>query len=343
LGSILSVSFNWLLFTRADYTLVAFDVVGKFTLNRHLGFLEQGTDIDNMLQELHEEFTYRALVGSMPWMDKVLAKNPIYLWLKSPNNKFIKRSKNLIMERLSDKKHTIHNDFVDRFLDAKKAHPDIVTPPVLAGYVATNLLAGSDTTAVVMRSVLYYVLKTPGVLQRLRDELDMSGTEYPVPFKTAQKLPYLDAVIREAMRIHFIGSILLERVVPTQGFELPSGQRLAPGTVIGMNPWTLHFDESIFGKDTESFIPDRWLPQEGESDDLYQKRFALMKHNDFSFSYGPRVCLGRHIATLEIYKIMPTMFGLLDVSITNAFNNSTHVLTFVPADEVCRSKQGMES
>jgi cytochrome P450 len=297
-------------------------------LSRHLGFLEQGTDIDNMLQELHEEFTYRAIAGSVPWFDKLLTKNPIYLSLKSPSSKFVTRAKNLITERLSDDKHASQNDFVDRFLEAKKTHPDIVTPPILAGYVATNLLAGSDTTAVVMRSVLYYVLKTPGVLQRLRDELDNSGTEYPVPFKTAQRLPYLDAVIREAMRIHFIGSFLLERVVPAQGFELPSGQKLEPGTIVGMNPWTLHFDESIFGKDTESFIPDRWLPQEGESDDLYQKRFAMMKHNDFSFSYGPRVCLGKHIAAMEIWKIMPTMFGLLDVSL-NSISYSLHTYSLL--------------
>jgi len=168
-----------------------------------------------------------------------------------------------------------------------------------------------------MRSVLYYTLKTPGVLDKLRQELDSSGTEYPVPFKTAQHLPYLDAIIREAMRMHFIGSLLLERVVPSQGYSLPSGQKMPPGTIIAMSPWTLNFDKTIYGENSEAFMPERWLKQTTESDEEFEKRLAYMKHNDFSFSYGPRICLGRHIATLEIYKIMPTMLGLLDMKLVN--------------------------
>jgi cytochrome P450 len=293
---------------------VAFDVVGEFTLSTRLGFLEQGHDIDGMLHALNAEFAYRGWVQNMPVLDQWLAKNPIYTWLKAPTNKFILKARTLIQARLTSEKKIGRPDFMDRFLEAQKQHPNIVTPQILSGYVATNFFAGSDTTAVVMRSILYYTIRTPGVLKKLRDELDASGTKYPVPYKTAQHLPYLDAIIREAMRIHFIGSILLERVVPSSGYTLPSGTKLSAGTVIGMNPWTLNFDESVWGEDTEAFKPERWLQSPGEEKEVFEKRLAFMKHNDFSFSYGPRVCLGRHIATLEIYKVMPTMLGLLDVS-----------------------------
>lgn len=298
---------------------VAFDVVGEFTLSTRLGFLKQGHDIDGMLHDLHSEFSYRGWVQNMPVLDQWLKKNPIYTYLKSPTNKFIILARSKIQARLTQEKSIgAHPDFMDRFLEAQKLHPGIVTNQILAGYVSTNFLAGSDTTAIIMRSILYYTIKTPGVLRKLREELDNSGTAYPVPYKTAQHLPYLDAIIREAMRIHFIGSILLERTVPSSGYTLPDGTQLPAGTVIGMNPWTLNFDEEIWGAEPKSFKPERWLQAPGEEKEGFEKRLAVMKHNDFSFSYGPRVCLGRHMATLAIFKVMPTMLGLLDVSSLSA-------------------------
>lgn len=299
--------------------LVAFDVVGEFTLRTRFGFLEQGHDIDGMLDDLNTEFAYRGLVQNMPMLDQWLRKNPIYVYLKSPTNKFILRARSLIQARLSQEKQTGRPDFMDRFLDAQKQHPGIVTNEILGGYVASNFLAGSDTTAIVMRAILYYTLRTPGVLAKIREELEMSVTTYPVPYKTAQQLPYVDATIREAMRMHFIGAMLLERIVPASGYTLPNGIKLSQGTVVGMNPWTLNFDEEIWGPEPDSFKPERWLQGEGEAKEVFEKRLAVMKHNDFSFSYGPRVCLGRHIATLEIWKVIPTMFGLLDVSFPPLF------------------------
>lgn len=73
---------------------------------------------------------------------------------------------------------------------------------ILSVYVSSNILAGSDTTAVVLRAIVYYITKTDGVLARLVRELDESRVEYPVSYKAAKSLGYLDAVIREAMCIH---------------------------------------------------------------------------------------------------------------------------------------------
>ncbi|KAE9991893.1 hypothetical protein EG327_010680 [Venturia inaequalis] len=291
----------------------AFDVVGEFTLSSRFGFLEQGHDIENMLHDLDAQFSYNGCIQTMPILDKLLKKNPIYMYLKSPNNKFILKARSLIHSRLSREKQTGRPDLMDRFLEAQQKHPGIVTNQILGNYVATNFIAGSDTTAIVLRAILYYAIRTPGVLAKLREELDSSGTTYPVPYKIAQHLPYLDATIREAMRMHHIVSVLFERTVPASGYTLPNGTKLPQGTVIGMIPWTLNFDEEIWGPEPDSFKPERWLQGEGEAKDVFEKRLAVMKHNDFSFSYGPRVCLGRHIATLEVWKVMPTMLGLLDI------------------------------
>jgi cytochrome P450 len=96
-----------------------------------------------------------------------------------------------------------------------------------------------------MRSVIWYVLTTPGVLERLRQELDEQILAYPPDYQTAMSLTYMDAIIRETLRMHPIANIPFERVVPESGHTTPSGKKLPPGTVIGQSAWTFNFDEEI--------------------------------------------------------------------------------------------------
>lgn len=258
----------------------------------------------------------------MTWIDTIGRRNPIYAYFKKPSSKFITHASTFIRDRLAEEKSPektpdgTKGDFMERFLEAQRLHPKVVTNTNLSSYVASNFLAGSDTTAVTLRSIIYYTLKTPGVLQTLRRELDERVQEYPVSWKTSQTLPYLDAIIKEGLRMHPIVAILFERKIPASGLTLPCGQKLPAGTTVAMTPWTLNFDETIFGASPREFRPERWLPGyvQGESEEQATERVNVMKRNDFTFSYGPRVCLGKHIALLEIYKIVPTLFGLFDVS-----------------------------
>jgi cytochrome P450 len=293
---------------------VAFDIVGQLTLSRRLGFLAAGHDLDGMLAELHSEFEYRGSVQSMPLLDKFLRKNPLYLYFKSPTSFFATRSRQLLGERLQTGKKDGNVDMLDGFLEAQKKHPDVVDQVVLGSYISLNFLAGSDTTGVVMRSIIWYVLKTPRVLERLRQELDERVMVYPPDYPTAMGLSYMDAIIREAMRMHPIASIGFERVVPASGHTTPAGKRLPPGTIIAQSPWSMNFDEETWGPSPQEFKPERWLKYDHESQEQSVKRVGAMKHNDFSFSYGPRACLGKHIAWMEMVEVMPSLFGLLDVS-----------------------------
>jgi cytochrome P450 len=298
----------------ANKIIVAFDIVGQLTLSRRLGFLKEGRDVGGVLNELHNEMEYRGTVQNMPWIDKLIRKNPIYLYFRQPTSFFAANSRKLVGERLADEKHT-GIDMLDGFLEAQKKYPDLVDQPTLAMYISTNFLAGSDTTSVTMRTIIYHVLRTPSVLETLRKELDANITTYPPDYNTAMSLTYLDAIIREALRIHPIGSLVFERKVPASGhITEASGRQLPPGAVIAQTPWTLNFDEDLWGPEPYAFRPERWLKYEDESVEAAEKRIYHMKHHDFSFSYGPRGCLGKHIAWMEMVEVMPTLFGLLDVS-----------------------------
>ncbi|KAL9115481.1 MAG: hypothetical protein Q9227_000802 [Pyrenula ochraceoflavens] len=294
----------------------AFDVMGELTFSRRLGFLEKGSDVDGILADLDIEFDYRAIIGQTPWLDKFLWKNPLYLWFSKPSSLIAGHAMKHLQARKESPPPGSDRDMYARFQEAKKAHPDIVDDSKVLRFIMTNLLAGSDTTALVLRTVIYYTLKNKNIRSRLQAELDNANLSYPVSWKQAQTLPYLDAVIKEALRIHPVPGFNVERIVPREGLLLSDGRRLPAGTIVSMTAWTLHFDP-VFGEDRETFNPDRWLQRKDESHEDWQRRLKAMNRADFAFSYGPRVCIGRHIATLEMYKLIPTLFGLLDMELVN--------------------------
>lgn len=295
----------------------AFDVIGQITWGEPLGFIQRGSDIDGAINELDRFQTYGAVIGQMPFLHKILRQNRIaYRFDKSTG--FFPR---IALGRIQQRQKEVdveHNDFLTRFLKAAKQSPDIVDPPMLVNYTLNNIIAGSDTTGISLSAVVYYVIKTPHVLDNLLKELDSANISTPVSWSDSQRLPYLDAIIKEALRLHSAVGLGLERVVTNSGLRLSNGKHLPSGTLVSMNPWVIHRNKEIFGADAEQFNPSRWLrDSKYESPEVYQARLAAMKRVDLVFGGGPRTCLGKNISLLEIYKVIPTLFLKFDVRLVN--------------------------
>lgn len=207
-----------------------------------------------------------------------------------------------------------YDDFLDKFLQAKEKHPELVDDHMVVIYLLSNVLAGSDTTAITLCAATYYVLKNPEVQRKLEKELDDANLQFPVSWKATQSLPYLDAVMLEAMRIHSGVGLMLERIVPKEGFTLPDGRYIPGGTLVGMNPWVIHRNEEVFGSDVETFRPERWLQLDDETEEAYEARKKKMKGSNLAFGAGPRTCIGKFLSFLESYKLIGTLFGKFDVS-----------------------------
>jgi hypothetical protein len=111
---------------------------------------------------------------------------------------------------------------------------------------------------------------------------------------------------------------MLERVVPAEGLQLPDGPFLPAGTIVGANPWIIH-RHGIFGENVESFVPERWLRKDAESDASFQTRKQKMLRATFTFGAGPRTCIGKNISLLEIYKLIPSL--LLRYKARESFHN----------------------
>jgi len=146
----------------------------------------------------------------------------------------------------------------------------------LTAWTTSNVLAGSDTTAITLRTIFFNLLKHPETLQKLLEELKIARKEGRlsdlVSWKQSRDLPYLDACIKEAGRLHPPFGLQLERIVPPEGVTI-SGEFFEAGTVVGINAWVVHRDVETFGEDASSWRPDRWL---GDPSSVSKMEHALL-------------------------------------------------------------------
>ena len=85
-----------------------------------------------------------------------------------------------------------------------------------------------------------------------------------------------------------------------------------------MNAWVVHRNKDTFGPDADTYNPDRWLKQPHESNDAFADRFNTMRRCDLTFGYGERVCLGRNISMIEIYKVIPSLLLRFEVQLAES-------------------------
>jgi cytochrome P450 len=144
------------------------------------------------------------------------------------------------------------------------------------------VIAGSDSTAVVMRTVFYNLLAHPDSLSRLYQELTeyekRNGLSRPYPgWSEVSGLPYLDACVNEAVRLHPPFCLPLERVVPQGGVTI-CGQYFEEGTIVGMNPYVVNRHEPTFGDDVDSWRPERWLNHNEEHRRRLEQSVMTVSH-----------------------------------------------------------------
>jgi len=180
------------------------------------------------------------------------------------------------------------------------------------------VIAGADTTAITMRALFYFALKNPRVYQKLQAEVRSHCEAFqPVPHAKARSLPYLDGVVRETLRYHPAVSMIMERIVPEGGLTLPDGSVVPAGSFVGMNPYIVGRNKGIFGEDADEFNPDRWLQKKGETDEQYKERMTLWNTAHLTFGGGSRICLGRNLSLMEVWKVVPTLIATFGIALVD--------------------------
>jgi cytochrome P450 len=208
----------------------AFDVIGLITYSKRLGFLDAGDDISGVMAALEDHLQYATLTGIYSWAHTYLFA--IRNWLAGKTGVGRAYVMKFTQERISDhqrdetkaipvdgaEEHRATTDFLTKFFSKNAQDPKAFTMYHLAMGCVSNMVAGSDTTAITLSAILYYLLKNPRTFNALRQEVDSKHLDGKhITYKESQEMPYLQAVLKEALRMHPATGLPLERVVPLGG------------------------------------------------------------------------------------------------------------------------------
>ncbi|XP_033626862.1 cytochrome P450 27C1-like [Asterias rubens] len=156
------------------------------------------------------------------------------------------------------------------------------------------LLAGVDTTSNTLAWVLYELSRHPDVESRLHDEVcEVLGTDKMRAADTEDlaRMPYLKSIIKEILRLYPVvpaNNRILEKDIVIGGYHIPKK------TIIGSLQYVIGRDPNIFDE-PNTFKPDRWLRDKSGRLNCSSSSFASVP-----FGFGPRMCIGRRIAELEL-------------------------------------------
>ncbi|KAK7739788.1 hypothetical protein SLS62_011230 [Diatrype stigma] len=191
-------------------------------------------------------------------------------------------------------------------------------------HVTLLIQAGADTTGTALGCTLRFLLTHPDVLQKARAEIEAAeeagNLSRPVVRydESRNHLPYFGACIKEALRLHPPATNLFARVVPEGGKRFSSSgsgsggaELFVPaGMEITSNAYVVQRDPALWGPDPEAYRPERWL-----EDDTHGASASELEAGMFMFGTGPRVCLGKDIAMLELSKLLPEIIRNFDLKL----------------------------
>ncbi|KOS20489.1 Trichodiene oxygenase [Escovopsis weberi] len=172
------------------------------------------------------------------------------------------------------------------------------TTPRLQAELMAFVAAGTASNSRILTVAAYFILTTPHIEERLREELKdtMAGFPETVPtWSDLEKLPFLQACIKEALRM---GAPIFRRL-PRRATDVAIQYKewtIPKRTPVGMQTRLMHYDPDVY-PEPDKYIPERWLDAD-----------PLMARNLVPYSRGARNCIGQNVSNATIGLLLATMF-----------------------------------
>lgn len=207
------------------------------------------------------------------------------------------------------------SDILSLLISARDSEGRGLSDRQLRDQLITLLLLGHETTASALAWAFYWVHRHPRVLSKLLEELAENSDD---PLEIA-RLPYLEAVCKEALRIYPIALISQPRVVK-QPIEI-EGDRFESGTVLVPCIYLAHRHWETY-PNPEQFKPERFR----------DRKFSSCEY--FPFGGGNRSCIGMALSMFEIKLVLATVLSKyrLELVDNGEVKPVRRGITFVPSD-----------
>ncbi|KAJ5092718.1 cytochrome P450 monooxygenase [Penicillium angulare] len=290
----------------AWYNWTTFDIIGDLAFGEPFGCLQNSEyhPYVHLIFESARAGTIFQSVGFYPLLNKLF-------WALIPKaalGRFVRQTK-LSMEKLQRRMEpgNERSDLIEGLLLKKE---ELVKKNLTMENLQSNgnilIIGGSETTATLLSGVTYLLLSNPHVLERLTKEVRSTfKNEKEITMTSVNQLTYMLACLNEALRVYPPVPTGLPRVVPSEGRTV-LGRYVPPKTIVALHHWALYHNEKHF-TDPDLYNPERFLGDPRYAND----DFDILQ----PFNVGPRNCLGRNLAYVEMRMILARVIFNFDMKI----------------------------
>ncbi|KAL8839542.1 MAG: hypothetical protein Q9176_004403 [Flavoplaca citrina] len=300
------------------------DIIGQGGFGQSFDAIQ---DPDNEISRTYRSMFKPGRVGQILGILGFLLPQWIVRRLPFIRNDTMQRSSNFLrafcrssIEAKRQKAKTEPTDELDILTVAM--HSGVFSDEDLVDQMMTFLAAGHETTASALTWAIYLLAKDPQIQLRLRNEIQslvphpLEDPDATVTSETIGKLPYLNAVCQEVLRLFPPVSVTIRIAVKDTTI---CGQYIPQGTTLMISPWAVNGNTELWGPEAADFKPERWQrsPSGLSSNETMSTNYQFL-----TFLHGPRSCIGQGFAMGE--------FQCLVAAWVRAFETELQDPGFVP-------------
>ncbi|KLO10727.1 cytochrome P450 [Schizopora paradoxa] len=296
------------------YSYFTFDIMGDMLFGGGFEFIRDG-DRHGIMDLMTHTVVALSMIQHLPWFVGIYEKLPI---TPAGLSKFREFAMKCVKDRRA--RGAVTKDVFHYIMNEDGVDKVPLTLPEVLSDAGIAVVAGSDTTSSTMTVLFYYLLSNPSAYKRLREEINSA---FPIhdghPFDASKlsSLPYLNAVINEALRLQPPVPVYLQRAPQAgSGGRWVASQFIPEGTAVDVAPYALHRDPRYFSPHPDEFIPERWLKPTEDTETKFTTNMLAF----IPFSMGPSNCVGKNLAMLEMRMVTALLVQQLDMKFGDGFN-----------------------
>ncbi|CAO2830874.1 unnamed protein product [Amaranthus hypochondriacus] len=292
--------------------LYANDVICRASLGRKYSGDDdddEGSKFKKLLNDtmrLLGHFSFEDMIPWLGWIDRIMGLKGEVEDVAQGLDDVLEKVVQEYQNKMSNKRENTDN-FVEILLQFQKENNDISRESI-KGIILNMFLAGTDTSQTLIEWIIIELIRLPRAMKQVKEEIRkvVGSDNNNICEEHLEKLTYLKAVVKEALRLHPPAPLLifheLAEDVKLNGFDV------AAGTQVIINAWAIHRDPS-FWEEPEEFRPERFLNNPCD--------FTNQNFHYIPFGAGRRICPGISFGLVTVELLIANLLSEFDWKLPN--------------------------